>query len=189
MMIRFAASALICALIASAQQKPAAAPTANRIEVGRLANGAAVTFVRAGSGDWGLEIAGGDSARMMQPKPAQIEVYRGADNLSQLAAGYQSVQKEADAVVAQAKVAGGGEAAFAVEDRWKVAGAVSPVSPARSVRLMYWRAAAPWGREARPTRRREVAATRRRQPVAARRRPTPRRWAPAFRTPRWTRRN
>ena len=131
--IRFAAGALIWALIASAQQKPAAAPTAGRIDVGRLANGAVVTFVRAGSGDWGLEIAARDSARMMQPKPAQIEVYRGADKVSQLAAGYQSVQKEAGAVVAQAKVAGGGEAAFAVEDRWKVAGAVLSLSRKVSV--------------------------------------------------------
>ena len=42
--------------------------------------------------------------------------------MGQLAAGYQSVQKETDAVVAKAKVAGEGQAAFAVEDRWKICG-------------------------------------------------------------------
>ena len=92
------------------------------IELGRLANGAAVTFVRGDSGDWGIEISGGAGLQMRQPKPAQIEVYRDAENVSQVAAGYQSVKKEADAVVATAIVAGGGAAAFAVEDQWKVSG-------------------------------------------------------------------
>lgn len=63
MMVRFAiAGSLLCLLIApfaSAQQRPAGAPAANRIELGRLANGSAVTFVRAVSGEWGIEIAGG----------------------------------------------------------------------------------------------------------------------------------
>lgn len=69
----------------------------------------------------------------MQPKPAQIEVYRGADNVTQLAAGYQAVQKEAGAIVARAKVASGGEAAFAVEDHWKISGAVLSLSRKVSV--------------------------------------------------------
>ena len=127
-MIRLAAVApLISVLLtplASAQRKQADAPASNRIELGRLANGAAVAFVRAGSGEWGLETNGGGGARMTQPKPAQIEVYRGGEDVSELAAGYQSVQKEADAVVAKAKVTGGREAAFAVEDRWTLSGAV-----------------------------------------------------------------
>ena len=118
---------LLIAPLASAQQ------AANRIELGRLANGASVTFVRAGSGDWGIEISGGGAPDMTQPKPAQIEVFRGGENVSDLAAGYQSVQKEADAVVAKAKVAGGGAAAFAVEDRWAVSGAVLSLSRKVSV--------------------------------------------------------
>lgn len=126
-MIRYATfGALICILIAPpapAQQKKAA-NAANRIVVGRLASGADVTLVRTSSGDWGIEISGGGGPSFAQRKPAQIEVFRGGENVSDLAAGYQSVQKEADAVVARAKVAGGGEAAFAIEDRWKVSGAV-----------------------------------------------------------------
>jgi len=78
---------------APAQHKPAGATTANRIEIRRLATGATVGFVRTGSGDWGLEIAVGGGARTVQPKPAQIEVFRGGDHVSQLAAGYQTVQK------------------------------------------------------------------------------------------------
>jgi hypothetical protein len=132
MMIQYAPlGALMCLLIAPlapAEQKQAGTTAANRIVLGRLANGAAVTFVRASSGDWGIEISGAAAPRMTQQKPAQIEVYRGGENVSQLAAGYQSVEKEADAVVAKAKVAGGGEAAFAVEDRWKISGAVLSLS-------------------------------------------------------------
>ncbi|HXR07102.1 MAG TPA: hypothetical protein VN765_07215, partial [Candidatus Acidoferrum sp.] len=66
--------------------------------------------------------------QMRQPKPAQIEVYRGAENVSRLASGYQSVKKEGDVVAATAKVAGEGAAAFAVEDQWKVSGATLSLS-------------------------------------------------------------
>jgi hypothetical protein len=59
---------------------------------------------------------------MKQPTPAEIEVYRGADDVRQLAAGYQSVQLDGNAVVAKAQVSGAGRAAFAVEDRWTIAG-------------------------------------------------------------------
>jgi hypothetical protein len=124
---------LLIASLAPAQQKQAGTTDANRIVLGRLANGAAVTFVRAASGDWGIEIAGAGVPRLTQRKPAQIEVYRGEENVRQLAAGYQSVQKEADAVVAKAKVAGGGEAAFDVEDRWKISGAALSLSRKVSV--------------------------------------------------------
>ncbi|MFB3778382.1 MAG: hypothetical protein ACE141_12265 [Bryobacteraceae bacterium] len=125
---------LICLLIAPvapAQQKQAGTSEASRVLLGRLTDGAAVAFVRAVGGDWGIEISG--AARLVQPKPAQIEVYRGGDSASQLAAGYQSVRKEADAVVALAKVSGDGEAAFSFEDRWRISGAVLSLSRKVSV--------------------------------------------------------
>jgi hypothetical protein len=113
---------LLIAPPAPAQQ--AGATDANHIVLGRLADGADVAFARSASGDWGIEISGGAVPHMAQPKPAQIEVYRGQTNASDLGAGYQSVQKEADGVVGTAKVAGEGQAAFTVVDRWKVSGAV-----------------------------------------------------------------
>jgi hypothetical protein len=124
---------LLIAPLAPAQQKQAGTTGANRIVLGRLANGAAVTFVRAGSRDWGIEISGAAAPHLTQQKPAQIEVFRGEENVSQLAAGYQFVQKETDAVVARAKVAGGGKAGFAVEDRWNISGAVLSLSRKVSV--------------------------------------------------------
>lgn len=97
---------------------------ANRLVLGPLANGAAVVFVQAGSGDWGIEISGGTAPRLTQPRPAQIEVFAGGESVRQLAVGYQSVKKEADTVVATAKVTGDGQASFLVEDRWRVSDAV-----------------------------------------------------------------
>ena len=123
---------LLIAPVTPAQQKQAGTTPANRIVLGRIANGADVAFVHAGSGDWGMEISGGGQ-RFTQTKPAQIEVYTGGNDARQLAAGYQSVKKEADAVVATAKMAGGGAAAFAVEDRWKVSGSVLSLSRKVSV--------------------------------------------------------
>ena len=115
---------LLTALSTPAQQKQAVANTANRMELGRLTNGAVVAFVRSGSGGWGIEISGDAVPRLTQPKPAQIEVYRGDDDVRQTAAGYQSARKEAGVVVARTKVEGGGEASFAIDDRWKISGDV-----------------------------------------------------------------
>jgi hypothetical protein len=115
------------------QQKPPGTADASRIELGQLANGTTVTFIRAGSGEWGIEISGIAVPRLSQQKPAQIEVFRGEENVLQLAAGYQSVRKETDVVAARAKVAGSGKGAFAVEDRWKISGAVLSLSRKVSV--------------------------------------------------------
>jgi hypothetical protein len=110
---------LLTASVAFGQQ------AADRVELGRLANGATIAFVRPGSGDWGIEISGGSAPAMAQAKPAQIEVYRSEENMSELAGGYQSVRKQADAVVASATVTGGNGAAiaFAFVDVWRVDGA------------------------------------------------------------------
>ena len=127
----------ICLLIGpltQAQLKQANTGAGNRIELGRLANGADVEFVRASIGDWGIEISGHAVPRMMQQKPAQIEVYRGGVDVINLAAGYQSVQKDAGALVARAIVADDGTASFAVEDRWRIAGDV--LSLDRKVRVI-----------------------------------------------------
>jgi hypothetical protein len=92
------------------------------VELGKLANGANVWFIRAPSTDWGITVAGSTAPPMIQPKPAEIQVYRGLQNISDIAVGYQSVQKEGDTVVAKAKVTSE-KAAFDIEDRWKVSGA------------------------------------------------------------------
>jgi hypothetical protein len=134
MKVQFSLAVLTLTSALSGQQNQAASTAAgDRIVLEQLANGARVILAREVSGDWGIQISGGAAPRLMQPKPKQIEIYRGGEDVSQLAAGYQSVQKEGGAVLARAKVAGGGEAAFAVEDHWKVSGCVLSLSRTVSV--------------------------------------------------------
>ena len=125
---------LLIAPPATAQQEQSATTDANRIELGRLAIGAAVTFVRAGSGDWGIEISGGAAPA---PGATEARADRGLSRRGRTCASLPPAtspwKRKADAVVARAKVAGEGEAAFAVEDRWKVSGAVLSLSRKVSV--------------------------------------------------------
>jgi hypothetical protein len=109
------------------------AQQADRAYLGRLQNGATVSFVRSVKGEWGIEIFGGTTPPLMQQKPAQIDIFRGKDDIRQLATGYQSVKKESVVVVATAKVTSEGDAAFEVEDRWKVSGNVLSLSRKVSV--------------------------------------------------------
>jgi len=41
-----------------------------KVSLGRLQSGAEVSFTRAESGEWGIEIAGGPAPRVAQAKPA-----------------------------------------------------------------------------------------------------------------------
>ena len=96
------------------------AQQSDQVDLGQLQNGATVSFVRIGSGDWGIEISGGNTLKMIQQKPAQIEIFRGQENVQQLSAGYQFLKKEADVILATAKVGGEDTTTFVVEDLWKV---------------------------------------------------------------------
>src|SRR6185369_11984790 len=89
---------------------------------------------RTASGEWGVEIAGGASPRMSQQKAAQIELYSGAQySVSELAAGYQSVRKEADEFIGAARMPGWGGAVFGVEDHCTISGDVLTLSRKVSV--------------------------------------------------------
>ncbi|HWF66466.1 MAG TPA: hypothetical protein VN670_04140, partial [Acidobacteriaceae bacterium] len=135
-MIRMILSgAFICLLATSlspAQQSRTDASRSTRIVLGQMTNGTVVSFARSNSGDWGIEVSGNKAPWMTQQKPAQVEIFRGEGDVSDLAAGYKSVQKEAGGVVAKASVVAGRDgAAFAFIDRWKIAGDV--VTLARTV--------------------------------------------------------
>jgi hypothetical protein len=105
----------------------------DRVDLGRLQNGGAVSFVRSAAGEWGIEISGGTIPKIKQEKPAYIELFRGQNHVQQLANGYQSVQKGNDMVIARAKVAAGDNVAFDIEDQWKVFGDVISLSRKVSV--------------------------------------------------------
>jgi hypothetical protein len=101
---------------------------ADRVELGQLANGAAVTVFRVGSGDWGIEISGGAAPRLLQPKPARLEVFRTEQDIRQLAVGYKTVQKSESGIDALAEIAYDEGVVFHVQDRWSLNGAVVSVN-------------------------------------------------------------
>jgi hypothetical protein len=98
----------------------------SRIELGRLQTGATVSFARA-EGEWGMEIAGAAAPRVLQPKPAKLEVFRTEEDILQLAAGYRTVRKSPEGIDAQAEIAYGGGVTFRMDDRWSLGGAVISV--------------------------------------------------------------
>ena len=95
-----------------------------RLDLGRLQTGASVSFTRSASGEWGIEIAGGPAPRILQAKPARIEVYRADNDIQPLAAGYKKIQKTASGMDAQAEVAYGKDVVFRVHDQWSVSATV-----------------------------------------------------------------
>jgi hypothetical protein len=116
-----------------AQQRREGA-TEGRISLGLVSTGATVSFVRAGSGEWGMDIGGPGTPRISQQQPARLEVFnRDApgpslkEDVRQLAAGYKSVEMTGGIATARAELAYGSGVTFRVEDRWSVAGAVMSV--------------------------------------------------------------
>jgi len=91
--------------------------------LGRLPTGAIVAFVREKSGQWGLEIGGGNTPHLLQPQPAQLEIFRSTSPKSapqQMAAGYASVQTAKGEMTARTDVSVGADIVFHVEDRWSI---------------------------------------------------------------------
>lgn len=94
------------------------------LQLGRLGTGALVSFVRSGSGDWGMVIAGSSAPQIVQPAPAQIEVYRAEGDIQELAAGYKMVRRTLAGAEAEAVIAAPGGVLFRIHDVWSEEGAV-----------------------------------------------------------------
>jgi hypothetical protein len=97
------------------------------ISLGRLSTGATVNFVKASSGEWGIDIAGPGTPHISQPQPARFEVYTGStpgpgskDDLHAAAAGYKSVTLAGGTATAKADIAFGTGVTFHVEDHWSL---------------------------------------------------------------------
>ena len=105
-----------------------AAERSDRIDLGSLQTGAKVSFFRDETGEWGLEISGGPAPRILQAKPARLEVYHSDQDIRQLAGGYKTIKKSSSGIEAQADIADGGDAVFHVQDQWSVRGAVLSVN-------------------------------------------------------------
>ena len=100
----------------------------DRVNLGRLQNGETVSFVRSAEGEWGVEIMGAAAPRILQPKPAKIEVFRTEDDIRQLASGYKTVEKSRSGIEAQADIRYGEDVIFRVIDEWTLNGAVISVN-------------------------------------------------------------
>jgi hypothetical protein len=98
-----------------------------RLNLGQLQTGATVSFIRDASGEWGIEITGGAAPRILQTKPARLEIYRDDDDIRQVAAGYNGVEKSASGIVGRAEIAYS-NAVFHIQDRWSLTGSVVSVS-------------------------------------------------------------
>jgi hypothetical protein len=106
----------------------ALAQQSDRVDLGRLQTGAMVSFVRGAEGEWGIEIGGAASLRILQPKVAKLEVYRSDSDIRQLAAGYKAVQKSDSGIDARAEIAYDDSVVFRVQDRWSLKDAAVSVS-------------------------------------------------------------
>lgn len=106
----------------------------DRLDLGRLQTGATVSFVRNGGGEWGIEISGGTIPRLMQSKPAKLEIFETEQDIRDLAAGYKTVKQSASGIDAYAEIAFGDKVVFQVDDRWYEKGDV--VSLQRKVEVV-----------------------------------------------------
>ena len=115
-------TALLC-LTASALL----AQESDRVDLGRLQTGATVSFIRSTEGEWGIEIGGGATPRILQPRPARLEVFHTQEDIRPLAAGYSQIQKTTAGIDARAEIAYGDDVVFHVQDCWSLDGAVISV--------------------------------------------------------------
>ena len=103
------------------------AQAASRIDLGPLQTGADVVFAQDASGHWGMEIAGPASPHLSQPAPVRIEIYRSAQDISDIAAGYDAVRQTASGVEAQGDISDHGHVLFRIHDKWSIKGAILSV--------------------------------------------------------------
>jgi hypothetical protein len=104
------------------------AQQSEHVDLGRLQTGATVSFVRSTEGEWGIEIAGAAAPRIVQPKPAKLEVFSTEEDIRQFTSGYKTVEKSAAGIDALAEIAYGDNVVFRVRDNWSLSGAVVSVS-------------------------------------------------------------
>jgi hypothetical protein len=123
--LRFLGVFVLAALLLAGPAAPA--QPADRLDLGRLDTGATVSFVRGADGHWGVEIDGAAAPAVRQPQPARLEVCAAEGDLRQLAAGYNSVERSAEGLVARAEIPNQDGVVFHLSDSWSLSGAVVSV--------------------------------------------------------------
>lgn len=98
-----------------------------KVELGRLQTGVTVSFVNTSEGEWGIETSGTEAPRILQMKPARLEIFRTDKDVIELSVGYQKVKKSDSGIEAQAEIAYGEKVVFRVNDYWSLTGDVVSV--------------------------------------------------------------
>jgi len=101
--------------------------SAQTISLGHTPAGGEVVFARGAGGEWGMQITGGVSPRIAQPKPASIEVYNADNDIRDLSSGYKIVRRTAAGVDATADVSADNGVVFHVHDVWVLTNGVLSV--------------------------------------------------------------
>lgn len=102
---------------------PSLAQKTSRVELGHMQTGAIVSFTRATTGEWGLEITG-MTPRVSQLVPAKLEIFRKEGDIQDLSAGYKNVQKSGAGIDARTEIKYEGKAIFRIQDHWALSGNV-----------------------------------------------------------------
>jgi len=98
-----------------------------QVNLGVLKTGAKVSFVRSAEGVWGIEIAGSAAPRILQTKPARLEIFQTEFDIRELATGYKTIQKSDSVIEALAEISYGDNVVFHVRDYWSLNGEVISV--------------------------------------------------------------
>ncbi len=91
-----------------------------RVELGTLQTGSAVSFFSDTKGEWGIEISGGAVPRLIQDKPAQIKVFKTKKEIKELSSGYSSIKKTASVIYAISEIKYDDNVVFQVKDNWSL---------------------------------------------------------------------
>jgi hypothetical protein len=116
-----------CMILIICLEMSAFAQQYDRVDLGALQSGEKVSFIRTAGGDWGIEISGNSVPMVMQRKPARIDVFRTGTDISELEAGYKSIQRSVSGIDATAEISYGGDVVFRVEDKWSLDGSIATV--------------------------------------------------------------
>ena len=96
------------------------AKESNKVSLGTLKNGVTFFFVQGSDGNWGFEISGGNMKQLIQPKPANVEVFESEESIREFATGYKSVHKSGKDIDAIAEISYGEKVLFRINDKWSL---------------------------------------------------------------------
>ncbi len=119
---------LILLLFISVSVSVSFAQQSNQVELGKLKNGATVSFIRTAEGKWGIEIFGGAAPHLTQKSPARIEVFEKENELYELNSGYNTIRKSDSGIDASAEIVYGKKVVFRIHDTWNISETVLSIN-------------------------------------------------------------